>query len=241
MPPVEEMIDVYDAEGRSLGRATSRSAHTEGLWHRSFHCWVAHQRADGVKVVLVQRRGPYKRDYPNCLDVSVAGHYQAGERVEGGIREFKEELGVSVEAWQLRRVACRTINEYLDGGTVNREFQDIYFLLEAIDPHACTPSYPEVGGVFQAPVEALARLLDGEVDTVPCHGVAFDPASGKVAPTRLAATIDSFIPAARSYLKVIMRELDSHLDGKPPSRHSGQGQQAKATVVLDDGSLWKPT
>ncbi len=234
--PAEEMIDVFDPEGNWLGRETNRKAHADGLWHRSFHCWIAYRRDDGVKVVVLQRRGPYKRDYPNYLDISAAGHYQAGEDVEGGIRELEEELGVSVDAKQLRLVARRTINEQLDNGTVNREFQDIYFLLETVRPRACKPSYPEVGGVFQAPIQALRELLDEEAQTVDCKGRAFAIDTEKLEPATLTATVDHFIPASRTYLKVILRELDRHVD-----LADGHGEAPTTdAVVLDDGSQWQP-
>jgi tetratricopeptide (TPR) repeat protein len=125
MVTTDEMLDVYDAQGNLLGQASKPLVHTVGLWHRTFHCWIVRQRADGQWVVVLQQRGPGTRTYPHYLDISVAGHYQAGEGIEGGLRECAEELGITGSRDQLRLIARRVVDETGDGDTINRELQDI--------------------------------------------------------------------------------------------------------------------
>ena len=49
---------------------------------------------------LMQRRSSHKDTYPNCWDVSCAGHFEAGDDSESTFRkELEEELGCSVETF----------------------------------------------------------------------------------------------------------------------------------------------
>ena len=89
-----EMLDIYDELNRYLGVKERASVHRDGDWHRVFHCWVVWRDAQGSDWLLLQRRGAHKPTFPLHLAVTVGGHYQAGESVEDGLREVREELGV---------------------------------------------------------------------------------------------------------------------------------------------------
>jgi isopentenyldiphosphate isomerase len=69
-----ELIDIYDADGIPLGVATRNEVHQRGLWHHSFHCWVIFSSVDAEKIIVFQRRGPFKRDWTEYLDISGAGY-----------------------------------------------------------------------------------------------------------------------------------------------------------------------
>ena len=155
----DEIIDVYDEDGEQLGRSPSLVAHRLGLWHRSFHCWIVRQAPDGTTFLLFQRRGQYARNFPNKLDMTAAGHYRAGEGVEGGIRECAEELGIAVDAAELTPIARRIINETLSNGVVNREFQDIYLLRRDAPAADYRPGFPEVSAVVECTLEGVIDVL----------------------------------------------------------------------------------
>ncbi|KAL7528369.1 hypothetical protein ACHAWF_002539 [Thalassiosira exigua] len=79
------------------GRTKERGrVHADGDWHRSVQAWIVQADAEGggrVRVLL-QRRSPYKDTHPNQLDVSCAGHVDAGENtLDTVVRELEEELG----------------------------------------------------------------------------------------------------------------------------------------------------
>ena len=42
----EELIDIYDENMHPLGTAPIMQAHQEGLWHKSFHCWIVKRAAN---------------------------------------------------------------------------------------------------------------------------------------------------------------------------------------------------
>jgi isopentenyldiphosphate isomerase len=73
--------------------------HKDGDWHRSIHAWVAQKKNSSddnatTVTVLLQRRSPYKDTHPNLLDVSCAGHVNAGHNIyDTTKRELEEELG----------------------------------------------------------------------------------------------------------------------------------------------------
>jgi isopentenyldiphosphate isomerase len=91
-----EILDIYDDQMRHIGTKERGAVHRDGDWHKVFQCWVVYRDADGRDYLVVQRRGPDKDIYPNYLDISAAGHYQAGETIRDGIREVQEELGIQV-------------------------------------------------------------------------------------------------------------------------------------------------
>lgn len=91
----DELIDIFDENMNLLGTALKSQAHREGLWHKTFHCWLARKNDEGRVMVWLQLRNKDKSIYPDMLDVSAAGHVKSGEEVKDGYREVTEELGLS--------------------------------------------------------------------------------------------------------------------------------------------------
>jgi tetratricopeptide (TPR) repeat protein/isopentenyldiphosphate isomerase len=227
-----ELLDIYDEHESLIGLASSKLAHKAGLWHRSFHAWIVGWSADNSKFVILQQRGRIKRDFPGYLDISAAGHYRAGEGIEGGLREFSEELGVYVRTEELLRIAQRTVNETLDNGVVNREFQEIYAVTRPAGLQQYRPGYPEVLGVFECDMAGLRSVLDGKTKSLQCFGlVASDSLGHEFEVATRTINIDDLIPSARHYLSVVLARLDDFMEQIPATL--GLSEQ------LPDGSYWK--
>mmetsp|Transcript_4645 Transcript_4645/g.6788 ORF Transcript_4645/g.6788 Transcript_4645/m.6788 type:complete len:275 (+) Transcript_4645:45-869(+) len=125
------------------GKVKKRSqVHKDGDWHRSMQLWL-HQSdlANDTVRVLLQRRSPYKDTHPNLLDVSCAGHVNAGDDVlETTMREMEEELGgngnmkgrYSLE--DIKNSRMFTVTSAIKGVTdkhgkyICREYQDVFML-----------------------------------------------------------------------------------------------------------------
>ena len=55
-----------------------QSAITDGDWIGTFNLWIL--QSDPIPSIIYQQRSPNSTWEPNKLDVSVGGHYQAGEK-----------------------------------------------------------------------------------------------------------------------------------------------------------------
>jgi len=98
----EEPLDLYNACGDPLGETKSRAlVHQDGDWHKTFHCWIVYMDSSGQEIIVLQKRGDDVELWPGKLDITAAGHYRAGEGIEGGVREIQEELGISVTVEEL--------------------------------------------------------------------------------------------------------------------------------------------
>ena len=97
-----EYLDVIDDNGNLTGETVAREvAHRDGIRHRTSHLWLLRKK-DGALQILLQKRSADKPSFPNCYDISSAGHIPAGgEFASSALRELKEELGVEVQAEDL--------------------------------------------------------------------------------------------------------------------------------------------
>ncbi|KAL3811673.1 hypothetical protein ACHAXA_002767 [Cyclostephanos tholiformis] len=161
--------------------------HKDGDWHRSIHAWVAQRDAQNINKVsvLLQRRSPYKDTHPSLLDVSCAGHVNAGDDVfDTTMRELKEELGGNgaMHGYLLedvRRSWVFTITSAIEGETkkfgrfICREYQEVFvFWLDEDVPIAANlfaPLVPEEVTGFEVlnGRELISRLRQGDKDLVP--------------------------------------------------------------------------
>ncbi|KAL7533682.1 hypothetical protein ACHAXR_008071 [Thalassiosira sp. AJA248-18] len=138
--------DSYFPSPMPTGKVKERGrVHLDGDWHRSVQVWIVHadntQGDDKKNVrVLLQRRSPYKDTHPNQLDVSCAGHVNAGDDILATtMRELEEELGgngmmklYSLE--DVKRSKAFTVTSAIEGETEKygkftcREYQDVFIL-----------------------------------------------------------------------------------------------------------------
>ncbi|RFU66644.1 NUDIX hydrolase [Peribacillus glennii] len=92
-----EIPDIYDSEMNHRDVCERGEVHQKGYWHKSFHCWF-YQIENGAVFLLFQKRDWRKYIFPGLLDITAAGHLEAGERPEQGIREIHEEVGLYLAA-----------------------------------------------------------------------------------------------------------------------------------------------
>lgn len=100
-----ELLDVLNEDGTPTGEAVSRDkAHREGILHGTSQIFI-YRVKNGKVQILLQRRSHEKDSFPDCLDISSAGHIPFGVTPEdNAVKELKEELGIKVDKSQLQFV-----------------------------------------------------------------------------------------------------------------------------------------
>jgi isopentenyldiphosphate isomerase len=194
----EELFDIYDDNGVHIGVKPRSAVHRDGDWHRVFHCWIIHP--DGY--VLVQHRNHTKDVFPNKLDITVGGHYSAGESMRDGVREIQEEVGVTVAFEDLIHVGLR-VSAVRDSGAIDRQLSDEFFYVSDRDLTAYNLQLSEVSGLIAFPIEAGLSFVKGECETLVAEGVWFD-ANGVVQRETRAITRDMLIPTLDYYFERVL-------------------------------------
>ena len=125
-----EFIDVLNENGEKTGEVKSKKdIYKNGDWHRSVHIWIMNSDQE----LLVQKRNPNKKTFPNLWAISVAGHVQSGEdSLEAGLRELKEELDLDISQQDLEYLFCiKRIQDEKDFQL--HVFDDVYLLRAELD------------------------------------------------------------------------------------------------------------
>ena len=201
----DEFLDVYDACGRPLGVAKPRSqVHRDGDWHKTFHCWIIYRNDADDETILFQKRGSGVELWPNCLDITAAGHYRAGETLaSGGVREIEEELGLTVSPRQLIPAGTHiNVDEFVPGRK-NHEFHEVYFFAHCQELHAYRPDPQEVAGLVPLACRDVLRLFAGEIQTVGASGL-FLCQRGLTAgwnEMRVVVSAADFVPSQDNYIQ----------------------------------------
>ena len=204
----DELIDIYDENMNHLGTAMKSQAHREGLWHRAFHCWIV----SGDKVWL-QLRGKNKTLYPDLFDISAAGHLGAGEEAKtAGLREIKEELGLSAREDQLIKLFTYRLVEDTPDMKV-REFCPTYLWEADKKLSDIEMQSEEVDGVFEAAVKDVVKLFEHKTESIKINGLARQEKGGSLPEIR-NISIDSFVPHGESYYLKVMSALDRYISGR---------------------------
>ena len=159
-----EYFDLYDEQGRPLGRSKARAlVHRDGDWHRSIHMWIV--RPDGT--LVFQQRSAGKDTWPNRFTCTVGGHYAAGEALAQVLREAREEIGQPVGLDELLPLGVWRYDDAGEAGIRDRELQDVFLWPSAVPLEAFQPDPEEVAALAEVAPEPLSRLLSGLVAEIP--------------------------------------------------------------------------
>lgn len=117
-----EYLDIYDENGKFLGTEERGVVHSEGLWHKTVHCWLYDR--DGN--VFFQRRSDR-----GTLYTTSSGHLSAKESVtEAFQREIKEEIGLDIDASDATKVGVVPfqMDRVKEDGSIfkDRAFANVY-------------------------------------------------------------------------------------------------------------------
>ncbi|MFC4389054.1 NUDIX domain-containing protein [Gracilibacillus marinus] len=192
---MNEYIDIFNDKYEYLGTSTKKEAHAKGEWHRVFTCIIVDPQDE---TIVLQKKTPnrYNFERPDYLDISVGGHYKAGEAIEDGVREIKEELGIEVSYDKLVPLGIRQTVVTLASNYINKEFQHIHLLEYKAPLDSYQLSGDEVSGVVKVPVSQGIDLLTGKINNIEAKGIFF--LNNKEIEKKLNLSIEDFVP---NYLK----------------------------------------
>lgn len=207
----EELFDLYAEDGSPLGVTKARGlVHRDGDWHRSLHVWVVLREPGRGPRVLLQRRSAGKDTWPRAVDVSVAGHYQAGESLEDALRESEEEIGLALTLADVDRLGLRVRGDRGEGGGRDNELQDIFVAFTARPLESLRPSPDEVEALYAVPLADLSLLVSGGAPSVAAEGIA--PGSSVVAEARVSR--EELIPTPDGYFEAAVASIAALLAGQ---------------------------
>jgi isopentenyldiphosphate isomerase len=190
-----EILDIFDVQMKHIGTAERNEVHTKGYWHKTFHCWIVRSENEKGNVIF-QIRDKAKDDEPNKLDITAAGHLEAGETPEDGLRELREELGVTINYDKLHFLGIR-INASESGNKVNNEFSHVYMFRDDRKLEEYKMQKNEVSGLVEISIDEGLKLCAGEVSSVKCKVIrAID---GKTVSSMESIKFEHFIPRIDSY------------------------------------------
>jgi isopentenyldiphosphate isomerase len=203
----EEQFDIYDDHMNPAGTAARTTVHTQGLWHRTFQCWIVNEQ-HGKPALLFQKRHDRKDTYPGQLDISCAGHLAAGESVEDGTRELKEELGIDVSFNDLKPCGIYYGEERPAPGLIDREICHLFVYRSDQALVSYHLQEDEVTGLYRVKLEDVRRLIGGlrEDETIEAEGVEPDE-QGKLQDVRRSYSGRDFVPRPEDYYKLILNNL----------------------------------
>ncbi|MGD6816522.1 NUDIX hydrolase [Metabacillus sp. 84] len=202
----QELLRIFDVKGRPIGTASRQEVHKKGFWHETFHCWIAERSEDGIDLYF-QLRSPLKKDYPSLYDITAAGHLLAGETAADGIREVKEELGLSVCFHELHPLGVIPWTGG-SGEIIDKELAHVYVYLAAAPIREFSLQKEEVAGVVKANLADYEEMILGGGSRVRVTGFRED-ISGKRTAFEEWAGKAAFVPHAAGYYKKLFKEIRS--------------------------------
>ncbi|WP_102028379.1 NUDIX hydrolase [Salirhabdus sp. Marseille-P4669] len=194
------MITIYDTKLNNIGIASRQEVHQKGYWHQTFQCWFVH-----TNDIFLQIRSNSKKDFPGLLDITAAGHVLAGERIEDGIREIQEELGIDVSISELTPIGiikdCIEIPPFVD-----KEFANVfvYDYNPKVQPLHFQDN--EVSGMVCANIDDLYRLFSNEVEEIQVTGYWKDK-YGVSTPIQKKVHKAHFVPHDSYYFLLVIERI----------------------------------
>lgn len=197
----QELLDIYDDQDHHLGVCERSEVHRLGYWHHTFHCWLVRDTPAG-RMLIFQKRHPDKDTFPNLYDITAAGHLSAGETVEQAAREIQEELGLPLTFAQLTPlfvVRDASEGETAHGAFIDREVSSVFGAFSDRELHQYVLQEDEVSGIYEARLEDMLALFNGERQEIQALGVHTAPVMQASDVFRLSVTVADFVPHQPNY------------------------------------------
>jgi len=203
-----EQLAIFNEQMQRIGTRSRAEVHAQGLWHQTFQCWFL-QSVQDKQTLLFQRRAACKKDFPNLLDITAAGHLLADEEPRDGVREIQEELGLSLKYTEL--IPAGVIQDQLVFEHFkDREFCHLYFYHLQQDIAELILQKEEVASIVQFAILDCIRLFQHQTTTI--TGLEYSPTvtGGTLTPSIKDFTLADFCPHNPHYYAQVFAEAQSY-------------------------------
>ena len=141
----DELFDVVDENDNVLHPLSRGEIHKRHLRHRAVHIFWLNLAGE----LCLQRRSYAKDNSPGYLSTSCAGHVDSGEiYIQAAVREFKEELGITISSEDLIELDYAPCHENL-----GNEFVVSYLLRGDFTAHIFRPEVDSL--VWRTPQQVI--------------------------------------------------------------------------------------
>lgn len=204
----EEILKIFDESGQHIGEALRNEVHKKGYWHETFHCWLLSIENNRTSIYF-QIRSHLKKDYPNLLDITAAGHILAKETVEDGLREVKEELGIEVKMEEV--ISLGNIkNSIIQESMIDNELSHV-FLLKKYDLFSnFNLQKEEVSGIVRADFNKFYEFANGLIETIDVEGFQITEA-GEELLIKKSVNKNHFVSHENTYIVEVAELIKNHL------------------------------
>lgn len=207
----DERFKIFDENGTMTGTAMRSDVHRQGYWHETFHCWFISKEA-GQAYIYLQMRSKHKKDFPNLLDITAAGHLLSNETVYDGVREVKEELGVDVSFDEL--VPVGTVRySLIRKGFIDNEFAHVFLYEIEHDFDDYMLQKEEVSGMYRANFADFCQLIVADVENIVVQGFEVNEDGQNIYITKMINK-DDFVPHDITYYNKIVEAMSHYIGEK---------------------------
>ncbi len=160
-----EKLMLLNEDGTPTGKAVDREiAHRTGLLHATSQVFV-YKITDEKLYILLQKRCANKDSYPNCWDISCAGHVPYGmDYLENAKKELAEELGFKhVEDEELTPVFLHKTEKkatFYGKPFHDRQFSMVYTLMRDVPAESVVFQKEEISAVKWFSYDEIMRVID---------------------------------------------------------------------------------
>lgn len=204
---MSEELRIFDDNKKQIGVAERDEVHKQGYWHETFHCWFVDNK-NGVDYIYFQKRSGNKKDFPNFLDITAAGHLLSNESASDGVREVREELGIAVQMNELVPLGviedCIETNNFID-----RELGNV-FLYRMKNTDKFNIQQEEVSGIVKAKFNNFFDLCLGKEDRIDIEGFELNKYGQKFSYKKRVG-LNKFVPHQKAYLEAIVKLITETL------------------------------
>lgn len=200
----QEQYRIFTRDREYIGIASREEVHKKGYWHETFHFWLLTKR-EGKYYLYFQLRSDNKKDYPGLLDITAAGHLLHNEKIEDGIREVEEEIGLSLAFEELKYLGVFPYEKELEG-FIDKEHAHVFLLIREIPLQEFTLQKEEVSGIFLVPLEEFRDLWFFNQEEIEIDGFA-ESQEGKRDASKRKVAKANFVPHSDDFYQEVLYSI----------------------------------